>query len=168
MGPTGGGKLTYRAGIALARFQTGRAYDYAAFILAAICLAVIAADYSLLFTLSSQEAASALPLLPMTLTNFLKTMTPTTKPTITKIDEKARVILKGLDRSFSTQNLTSTKALCKLVSVYFGVLAGLFIAHLYCLYQCQLQVDEAAKRLLEAVRLLQSLLTPFHTLEAVY
>ena len=65
MGPTGGGKLTYRAGIALARFQTGRAYDYAAFILAVICLAVIAADYSLLFSLSPQEAAFTLPFLSM-------------------------------------------------------------------------------------------------------
>lgn len=169
VGPTGGGKLTYRAGIALARFQTGRAYDYAAFILAAICLAVIAADYSLLFSLSPQEAAFTLPFLSMiSIKNWLTKSATFVYKTSTKIIKKVHVISKDLERSFSTQNLTSTKALCKLVSVYFGVLAGLFIAHLYCLYQCQLQVDEAAKRLLEAMRLLQSFLTPGHTVEAVY
>lgn len=35
-GPTGGGKLSYKIGNALARMQTGYAYDYAGFIITAL------------------------------------------------------------------------------------------------------------------------------------
>lgn len=66
-GPTGGGKLTYRLGILLARFQTGNVYDYAAFILLLILLATLGGDYGFLFTLLHKEVASFIPLITLSM-----------------------------------------------------------------------------------------------------
>jgi len=50
VGPTGGGLVAYRLGNLLSRVQTGRVYDYAAFILGAVLVATLGVDYGFLFT----------------------------------------------------------------------------------------------------------------------
>jgi hypothetical protein len=55
IGPTGGGLLTYRAGTQLVRAQTGRVYDYAAFMLFSVLLTTLGVDYSYLFASLAED-----------------------------------------------------------------------------------------------------------------
>ena len=66
IGPTGGGNLAYRLGTLLSRFQTGRVYDYAAFLLTGVLFAVIGVDSNLLYIFLQQSTAYAPFLLPLT------------------------------------------------------------------------------------------------------
>jgi proton-translocating NADH-quinone oxidoreductase chain L len=52
-GPTGGGQAVHRTGTLLTRAQTGRVYDYAAFILLVLYVLLLSVDHSLIFILDS-------------------------------------------------------------------------------------------------------------------
>lgn len=173
-GPTGGGKLTYRLGILLARFQTGNVYDYAAFILLMILLASLAGDYSFLTTLLPHPTAFLIPVLTV------KNVTASAHTLLTTTLEKARLINIDLDRSPSTFVASQARFTTRstptgedynnlLLVLYQNAILALLVLHFALLVRAQVHLDaelflQAAlqqnTRLEEAARLVLEHTTP--------